>query len=128
MNAQLVLWIGLAGALGSMSRYGLSLWATRIFGNHFAFGTLLVNVLGSLLLGFLARSSMDGSAITHPLRLAITVGFLGALTTFSTFGFETVRFVLNGQTRFALINLAANLVFGLAAVITGYALGRFLFA
>lgn len=128
MNAYLVLWIGLGGALGSMSRYGISLWANRSVGTHFAFGTLFANILGSLLLGFIARSAMDGSAITHPVRLAITVGFLGALTTFSTFSFETLRFALNGQMRLALINLGANLVLGFAAVVAGYVLGNLLFA
>lgn len=123
-----VLGVALAGALGSLSRYGISLWAARSLGTHFAYGTLLANVLGSFLLGFLARNSMDGTAITHPLRLAITVGFLGALTTFSTFGFETVRFALGGSYKLALINFGSNLTFGLAAVVGGYALGRYLFS
>jgi CrcB protein len=116
--------VGLAGAAGAMSRYGVALWAQRTLGSHFAFGTLLVNVLGCLLLGFLLEIERQTTLVTHPLRMLLAVGFLGAFTTFSTFGYETMRYLQDGAGNLALLNVAANLLLGCGAVWVGWVVAR----
>ncbi len=112
--------VGLAGAFGAMSRYGVGIVAERLLGAHFAFGTLAVNVLGCLALGFLLELERGTDLISHPMRLLFAVGFLGAFTTFSTFGYETLRYFQSGSTHLAVLNISANLLLGLAAVWLGF--------
>jgi len=121
---QAVLLVGLAGAAGAVSRYGVGLLAERWLGVQFAFGTLAVNILGSLALGFLLELERGTDLVSHPVRLVFAVGFLGAFTTFSTFGYETVRYFQSGATHLALLNISANLVFGLGAVWLGFFLAK----
>ncbi len=121
---QAVLLVGLAGAAGAVSRYGVGLLAERWLGVQFAFGTLAVNILGCLALGYLLELERGTSLISHPVRLLFAVGFLGAFTTFSTFGYETVRYFQSGATHLALLNVSANLVLGMGAVWLGFVLAR----
>jgi len=123
MNSWLVVvCIACGGALGAVSRYGLSHFAHYLLGDHFPFGTLAVNVLGCFLLGL---AGGVGVSLMHPLlRSAATTGFLGALTTFSTFGLETVGHLEKGEVMAATGNIAANLVAGLLAVCAGLWLAR----
>jgi CrcB protein len=118
--------VGIAGAAGAVSRYGVGLLAERSLGPHFAFGTLLVNVLGCLALGFLLELDRGTTFVTHPMRLLLAVGFLGAFTTFSTFGYETLRYFQDGASHLALINVSSNLVLGLGAVWVGFYSARLL--
>lgn len=122
-----VIAIAIGGALGALSRYGVNVVCARWLGDHFAFGTLVVNVVGCFLLGLLMPLGTADiprwNAVTHS---AMTVGFLGALTTFSTFGFETARFIENTQHSVAALNVSANLVLGMAAVYAGLLLGRWI--
>ena len=111
--------VGLAGAAGAVSRYAVGLVAERLLGAHFAFGTLLVNVAGCLALGFLLELERGTNLVSHPVRLLLAVGFLGAFTTFSTFGYETLRYFHNGASHLAMLNISANLVLGLGAVWLG---------
>jgi CrcB protein len=113
-----------AGAAGAVARYAVALAAERTWGGHFAFGTLLVNVLGCLALGFLLEVERGSDLVTHSVRLLVAVGFLGAFTTFSTFGYETLRYVQDGSPHLALLNVAANLTLGLLAVWLGVGLAR----
>ena len=121
---QAVLLIALAGAAGAVSRYGVGLWAHRQFGSHFAFGTLIVNIMGCLILGFVLEMEVRTDWVSHSIRLFLAVGFLGAFTTFSTFGFETLKFLQEGSPNLALLNVAANLLFGLLAVWLGWMMAR----
>ena len=114
-----VLLVGVAGACGAIARYGIAIMAERLLGPRFAFGTLLVNVLGCLLLGFLLELERGTNLVSHPVRLLLAVGFLGAFTTFSTFGYETLRYFQDGASHLALLNISANLVLGLGAVWLG---------
>ena len=116
--------VGIAGAAGAVSRYGVGILAERSLGSHFAFGTLLVNVLGCLALGFLLELDRGTALVTHPLRMLLAVGFLGAFTTFSTFGYETLRYLQEGASHLALLNVSANLVLGLGAVWLGFMTAR----
>ena len=126
MRAMLL--VGLAGAAGAVSRYAVGLAAERAWGARFAFGTLAVNVLGCLLLGALLEAERHSALVTHPVRLLLAVGFLGAFTTFSTFGWETFRYLQAGTTHLALINVAANMLLGLGAVWAGWGLARWVAA
>ncbi len=116
--------IAVAGAAGAVSRYGVGLWAQRQWGSHFAFGTLLVNILGCLLLGFVLELEFQTDLVTQPTKLFLAVGFLGAFTTFSTFGFETLKFLQDGTPHLAALNVGANLVLGLLAVWLGWGMAR----
>ncbi len=116
--------VGIAGAAGAVSRYGVGLLAERNLGGHFAFGTLLVNVLGCLALGFLLELDRGSTLVTHPVRMLLAVGFLGAFTTFSTFGYETLRYLQEGASNLALLNVSANLILGLGAVWLGFMSAR----
>ncbi len=116
--------IAVAGGAGAVSRYGVGLWAQRQLGSHFAFGTLMVNILGCLLLGFVLELESQTEWIGLSARLFMAVGFLGAFTTFSTFGFETLKFLQAGDHHLALLNVGANLFLGMVAVWLGWMLAR----
>jgi len=119
-----VLWISLGAVLGANARYWLGVWVQDRWGAAFPWGTLLINVSGSFLLGLL-MGALDGS--TRPgaeaLRLAAGVGFLGAYTTFSTFEVEALRLVQRGQAWAAAAYVAASVLAGLLAAWAGWALG-----
>ena len=112
-----------AGAVGALARWGLSTAiGTRLSG--FPWGTLVVNVTGSFLLGLvfvLLTERIESSPAT---RLTLTTGLLGAYTTFSTFSLETFRLLEDGAYGAAALNVVGNLVLGLVAVAVGVALGR----
>ena len=119
-----LLFIAIAGSLGALSRYGLSTLVSNISGDKFAFGTLTVNVLGCFLIGFVMHIAQTTDIISADMRMAVTVGFLGALTTFSTFSLETYRYIEDSQWLYAGANVALNVVVGLIATILGLALAR----
>lgn len=117
-----LLMLGLAGALGALSRYGLAGLVQRWAGGSFPLGTFVVNILGCFLFGLI------WGLLEHRLgpqfRLVVLTGFMGAFTTFSTFAFESAGLLQHGQWAWALLNLAGQNVLGLALVIAGLALGR----
>ncbi|MFA5761351.1 MAG: CrcB family protein [Dehalococcoidales bacterium] len=93
----------------------------------FAYGTLCVNVLGSLLIGFIMQVGLSTDIIPQQLRTTITVGFLGAFTTFSTFSYETLNYIQEGVWGMALLNIAANVIVCLLAVFAGIIIGKLTF-
>ena len=101
--------IALCGGLGCLGRYLLSGWVYKLLGEHFPYGTLVVNILGSFLLGLLMELSLHSTLIPMNLRLGLTVGFLGGLTTFSTFSYETLKLLENGELLYAGMNAALSL-------------------
>lgn len=120
-----LLLVGLGGMLGAVSRYGIGLGMLKLFHEEMPLGTLLANTLGCLLIGVLIGS---GAAENQPnLKLLFGVGFLGSLTTFSTFSAETIQQASQGNWSIAMGSLFANLVFGFAAVLIGMAIGKKLF-
>jgi len=119
-----ILGIAIAGALGALARYGVSLAALRWFGSAFPLGTLIVNLLGCLCLGFLAELTMEDPTIAVRTRAIIGTGFFGAFTTFSTFGVETFRAIEAGEWNIAAVNVALNVVVGLLAVSLGFSFAR----
>jgi fluoride exporter len=114
-----VLLVLLGGAIGAPLRYLTDLFVQSRHDTVFPWGTLTVNVTGSLLLGGLASAVSNAGAPSWLLTLVGT-GFCGALTTFSTFGFETVRLVEDGSWVEALLNVTASMLMGLLAVAAGW--------
>lgn len=119
----LYLAIALGGAVGATLRYGLSEWMLHLFGRAFPFGTLLVNILGSFVIGLLYGFILSGHLAANPWRIFVGIGVLGALTTFSTFSMDTVLLLQQGQIFKALLNVMANLVLCLTLTWLGLKLG-----
>lgn len=119
-----ILFIAIAGALGALSRYGISSFVSDQLGEKFALGTLAVNVIGCFLIGFVMHITLSTDIISEEMRMAITVGFLGALTTFSTFGYETFKYIDEGAWLMAGSNVVLNVVCGLLATILGLVTGK----
>jgi fluoride exporter len=119
-----ILCLAAAGALGAMSRYGLSGFIQKLTGAGFPFGTLIVNVLGCLVIGVIMQIGLNTDLIPRTLRLVVTVGFLGAFTTFSTFSYETVCYLRDGAWLQASLNISANLILCIVATLAGLALGK----
>ena len=119
--------IAVGGAIGAVSRYSTSVAVTRWLGESFPWGTLVVNLVGCFLLGLIAHAFHTRTLVSEHTRVGLTIGFLGALTTFSTFGFETLAQFENGQWKAAFANAAGSVVLGLTAVWLGINLGRLAF-
>lgn len=100
--------IALFCAGGGLTRYYLSGWIYNLLGRSFPFGTLLVNVIGAYLIGLIMEVGMRSTLIPDTLRIGLTVGFMGGLTTFSTFSYETFKLLEDGQLLFAFANIAAS--------------------
>ncbi len=116
--------VAIAGALGALARYGLGGFIANRNPGAFPVETLVVNVSGSLVLGFVFVL-MTERFLPHPaLRTSLTVGFLGAYTTFSTFSLETFRLVEDGAIGLAALNVLASVVAGIIAVYLGVVVGR----
>ena len=107
---QLVLIIALFGALGCLTRYFLSGWVYDIFGRSFPSGTFAVNIVGAFLIGLIMEFSMRSTLISPSLRIGLTIGFLGGLTTFSTFSYETFRLLEDGELLIAMSNVLVSVV------------------
>jgi CrcB protein len=109
-----LLWICLAGAAGSGARYLIALWAAQRFGSAFPFGTLIVNLAGCFAIAALMHAGLTlGWPATT--RAAVTIGFIGGLTTYSSFNYETMRLFEEGANLTAALNLALTLVGGFMA-------------
>ena len=119
-----LVFIALGGAFGAMLRYGASLGVYAIAGRSFPYGTLFVNVSGSLLMGVLSVLMLERMAIAPEWRAAILVGVLGSFTTFSTFSIETLNLLEQGDVMRAVANIAFSVLLCLAAVWFGVVIGR----
>ena len=133
-----IILVAVGGSVGSLARYGVGLAAARLLGKGFPWGTLIVNVAGCFIMGIVMEILLNleahtREAITPAIKLqmslwrqGVAIGFLGGLTTFSTFGADTLRELdlKGGQFALALANIAANVTLSLAAVWLGMALMR----
>jgi CrcB protein len=119
-----LLFIACGGALGAVLRYGASLGVYSVMGRGFPWGTLFVNVTGSLLMGFLGILLLERFDVPPEWRAAILIGVLGSFTTFSTFSIETLNLLEQGDVLKAAGNVVASIVICLAAVWAGVLLGR----
>lgn len=123
MTQKLIL-VALAGAVGTLCRYGLGNLVHRWLGAGFPWGTVCVNLVGSFAFGLVWALAVQRAVIGPEARLIILTGFMGAFTTFSTFMFETGELLRGGQWLFAMGNLALQNIIGLLAVLAGMALAR----
>ncbi len=119
-----LLFVGLGGFAGAVARYALSGYVQRLFDGRFPYGTLTVNVLGSFLLGFLMYLVESRGPFGPNIRPLISIGFLGALTTYSTFAWETYGLVVDQRFLMAGVNTLLQLVVGLGAVWVGVTIGQ----
>lgn len=119
--------IAAGGALGSVMRYVMAGWVQRFGDGLFPWGTLVVNVLGCLAIGFLSGMFAGPILIREEYRIGLTVGVLGGFTTFSTFGLESFNLVNDGQFKGALANVGLSCGLGFLAVWFGYRLAERMF-
>ncbi|HEV7746468.1 MAG TPA: fluoride efflux transporter CrcB [Pyrinomonadaceae bacterium] len=118
--------IGLAGFVGTVGRYGLSVVVAKRYGETFPLGTLAVNLIGCFLVGLLFHLMQERFLVNQNLRTIILVGLLGGFTTFSSFGLQTFTLLQDGEFGFAALNLGVSNVLGLLLVWAGYTLARVL--
>ncbi len=102
--------IALFCAGGGLTRYYLSGWIQSLLGRSFPYGTFAVNVIGAFLIGLIMELGLRSTLIPDTLRVGLTVGFLGGLTTFSTFSFETFTLLEEGRIMLAFVNVLASVV------------------
>lgn len=114
--AKTLLYIFLGGGLGSTARYLVSKYSNIAFGNSFPYGTLLANILASLLLGYLTAKTFQSENIWKPL---LAIGFCGGFSTFSTFSNETFKMLQSAEYGSAMLNITLNLVVCLLAIWLG---------
>ena len=114
------------GALGTLARYALQGWVQNYSDFRFPSGTLAVNVLGCFLLGGVGQFALRHITVPPDWRVGMTVGFFGAFTTFSTFGWETVRMLEDGEWMKAALYVGTSLIGGLLAVFLGIRLADML--
>ena len=118
------LWIAVGSALGGVARYWCSGIAARLIGETFPWGTMIVNIVGSFIIGFFATlTGPDGRIFADTLtRQFVMIGFLGGYTTFSSFSLQTLALVQDGEWLLASANIALSVIACLVAVWAGYAL------
>jgi CrcB protein len=119
------LFIAVGGALGSLLRYAVAGWAQRLFSSSFPWGTLSVNLIGSLAIGLL-WGLFEEMAVSQNLRIMIFIGVLGAFTTFSTFSLENFHLLRDGEFMMVLFNVGLSVIGGLVMVVAGFWMSRYL--
>jgi CrcB protein len=118
--------VALGGAAGSVARFLVATWAARALGTAFPYGTMIVNVVGSLLIGLIMHVSLTTTLISPTLRLLLTTGVMGGFTTYSTFNYETMSLLEQGAFALAGLNLGGTVVACLVGGWLGLIGGRLL--
>jgi fluoride exporter len=121
---RLIWWVALGGAVGSVARYVVGVAVQGRSGLDFPIGTLLVNLTGCLLLGFLIRYTLGTPAVTPEVRALLTTGLCGGYTTFSTFSYETVALIEDGDWRRAALYVGLSVLGSILGVMLGIAGAR----
>ena len=121
-----LLWLAAAGAVGTLSRYGVSTLVHWLAGNKLPWGTLVVNVLGCFLFGLVWTLAEERLHLRGEFRFILLVGFMGAFTTFSTFAFETSGLLRDSEWALAAANLLGQNALGVACIFLGFAASRLL--
>jgi fluoride exporter len=119
-----VLLVALGGGIGSVTRYLVSGWFASRFGPGFPYGTALINVTGSFIIGFFLAFAQERVSLSPYWRLFFGVGFVGGYTTFSTFEYESIRLLQDGEMLLGGVYLLGSVIAGGIAAIVGIALGR----
>jgi CrcB protein len=121
---QRLFWICVAGAVGTGVRYLIGLWANQRFEGAFPVGTLIVNLVGCFLITIVMQLSVSIATFSPGLRVVLTTGFMGGLTTYSAFNYETTKLWIDGTRRIALLNFGVTAVGCLIAGLLGLMLAR----
>ena len=117
--------ISLGAIAGALSRYYLTLWLTNRLGFGFPYGTFFINISGCLAMGFFATLAMEKTALISPeVKLIVATGFLGAYTTFSTFGLDTVGLLQRGHWLAATGYFLGSTILGIISVLLGMMIAR----
>ncbi len=124
MDVMKLMMIALGGAIGALMRYSIAGLTHKYVATIFPIGTLTVNLTGCLLIGFLWQL-FDSTIVSENLRIFLLVGLLGAFTTFSTFGLESLNLLRDGEIRYAALNIIGSVVAGLVCVFIGVVSARF---
>jgi CrcB protein len=116
---KLIIYIAVGGMIGTLARYGLQQWVNRYFIYTFPYGTFAVNILGCFLIGIIYAFSEKGNVLSPEWRLFLTTGLCGGFTTFSTFSYEGMQLIRDGNFGTMIIYTVASVVLGIAAVFFG---------
>ena len=116
--------IGIGGILGANARYLIAGWAAQRFGTVFPYGTFVINISGSVILGLFMALLQDRAFIHPNYRLFFATGFCGAYTTFSTLTYESLRLLQDGSVLLGLTNIVGSMVVGMLGVFFGFLIGR----
>ncbi len=116
--------VAIGGSVGAVARYLVSNWAAERFGSNFPYGTLIVNVVGCFIIGAFMVLVTERVIANPYWRLLVAVGFIGGLTTFSSFGYETLKLIEDAQFQWALYNMVTNVIFGFGATWLGMTFAR----
>ena len=118
--------VSIGAIVGANARWVISRYAARLLGPVFPYGTLIINIAGSLIVGFFIIWTSERVLVDPRWRLLIVVGFCGAFTTFSSYAFETMAYFEQGQWALMVANVLSNNLLCLGAVLVGMALARVL--
>ena len=121
-----LLFIAMGGSLGAIPRYILSKNIQHLFNHIYPLGTLFVNATGSFLIGFLFFF-FENTIVSSDIKSLLTIGFLGAYTTFSTYSLETINFIRDGEIKVGLMNIIVSNIVCLLMVIAGMICSRLIF-
>lgn len=122
-----IFFVALGGSIGAVSRYLIGNFALNKLGANFPYGTLIANLLGCFIIGLFMTAMIEKMTINPAWRLLISVGFLGGLTTFSSFSYESIKLLYEAQYLLAIYNIGINLIFGFLATISGICLAKIIF-
>lgn len=120
------LWISIGAVFGANLRYWVADWAANRWGGDFPYGTFLINMTGSFILGMVVTLITDHYIIDPRLRILITVGLLGSFTTFSTYTYESIALIQQGQWWLGLVNLLGSSLLGGLSALLGIWIGKLL--
>ncbi len=116
--------VGVGGFVGSIARFWLAVYVGQRMGTRFPYGTFLINVSGSFLIGLVMTILTERTHLSPTYRYLIPIGFIGGYTTFSTFEYETLRAIQDGQFTIGLLNMVLSVLVGFLMVWTGAMVGK----
>lgn len=122
INLQKIIYVGIGGFIGASIRYLISMQSSKLLNSNLPLGTLIVNVLGGFLIGVIMEISISTDLISPNLKLFLTTGIMGGLTTFSTFSYETISLINDGNYLLGIGNIFLNLFLSLGGVVLAISL------